>query len=42
MAIEVPQSNKISGEGKNEGRKGVGSGIYQRKANGGGGGGDKH
>ena len=33
MAIEVPQNEKISEEGKNGGRKGVGSAIRQRKAN---------
>ena len=27
MAIEVPQNVEISGEGKNEGRNGVGSAI---------------
>ena len=33
MAIEVPQSEKISGGGKNGGRKGVGSAIHQKGAN---------
>ena len=33
MAIEVPQNEKISGEGKNGGRKGVGSAIRRRRAN---------
>ena len=32
MAIEVPQNEKISGGGKNGGRKGVGSAIWQRRA----------
>ena len=32
MAIEVSQNEKISGEGKNGGRKGVGSTIRRRKA----------
>ena len=35
MAIKVPQNEEISGGGKDEGRKGVGSidTIRQRKAN---------
>ena len=33
MAIEVPQSEEISGGGKNRGRKQVGSAIRQRRAN---------
>ena len=32
MAIEVPQNEKISGGGKNGGRKGVGSAIRWRGA----------
>ena len=36
MAIEVPQNKEISGEGKNRGRKGVGSAIRREKANRGG------
>ena len=32
MAIEVPQNEEISGGGKNEGRKGVGSAIRRRGA----------
>ena len=36
MAIEIPQNEEISGGGKNEGRKGVGSAIRQGGANGGG------
>ena len=35
MAIEVPQNEEISGEGKNGERKRVGSAIRQRRANGG-------
>ena len=31
MAIEVPQNEEISGGGKNEGRKGVGSYIFAKK-----------
>ena len=34
MAIEVPQNEEIS-EGKNEGRKGVGSALSRRRTNGG-------
>ena len=34
MAIEVPQNEEIS-EGKNEGKKGVGSALIPRRANGG-------
>ena len=33
MAIEVPQNEKISGGGKNGGRKGIGSAIRWRGAN---------
>ena len=33
MAIEVPQNEKISGGGKDGGRKGVGSAIRRRGAN---------
>ena len=33
MAIEVFQNEAISGGGKSEGRKGVGSAIRQRRAN---------
>ena len=33
MAIEVPQNEEISGEGKNGGRKGVGSAIRRKRAN---------
>ena len=33
MAIEVPKNEEISGEGKNGGRKGVGSAIRQGGAN---------
>ena len=33
MAIEVPQNEEISGEGKNAGRKDVGSAIRRRGAN---------
>ena len=33
MAIEVPQNEEISGEGKNGGRKGVGSAIRRGGAN---------
>ena len=33
MAIEVPQNEEISGEGKNGGRKGVGSAIRWKRAN---------
>ena len=33
MAIEVPQNEKISGGGKNGGRKEVGSAIRRRGAN---------
>ena len=33
MAIKFPQNEEISGEGKNGGRKGVGSAIHQRRAN---------
>ena len=36
MAIEVPQNKKMSGEGKNGGRKGVGFSICQGEANRGG------
>ena len=32
MAIEVSQNEEISGEGKNGGRKEVGSAIRQRRA----------
>ena len=38
MAIEVPQNEEISGEGKNGGRKGVSSAILWGRANRGGGG----
>ena len=37
MAIEVPKNEEISGGGKDEGRKGVGSAIRWRGANRGGG-----
>ena len=30
MTIEVPQNEEISGERKNEGRKGVGSAVCRR------------
>ena len=33
MAIEVPQSEEISGGGKNGVRKGVGCAIQRRRAN---------
>ena len=33
MAIEVPQNEEISGGGKNEGRKGIGSAIRWGGAN---------
>ena len=33
MAVEVSQKEKISGGGKNGGRKGVGSTIRRRRAN---------
>ena len=33
MAIEIPQNKEISGGGKNEGRKEIGSAIRRRKAN---------
>ena len=33
MAIEFPQNEEISGDGKNGGRKGVGSSIRRRGAN---------
>ena len=33
MAIEISHSEEISGGGKNGGRKGVGSAIFQRRAN---------
>ena len=33
MAIEVPKNEKISGRGKNGGRKGIGSAIYWGGAN---------
>ena len=33
MAIEFPQNEEISGDGKNGGRKGVGSAIRRRGAN---------
>ena len=33
MAIEVPQNKEISGEGKNEMRKEIGSVIRRRRAN---------
>ena len=33
MAVEVPQNKEISGEGKNGGRKGVGSATLWRGAN---------
>ena len=33
MAIEVPQNEQISGEGKNGGRKGIGSAIRWGGAN---------
>ena len=33
MAIEVPQNEKVSGGGKNGGRKGIGSAIHWRGAN---------
>ena len=33
MAVEVPQNEEISGEGKNGGRKEVGSAIRGRRAN---------
>ena len=36
MAVEVPQNEEISGDGKNGGRKGVGSAFCQRGANRGG------
>ena len=36
MAIEVPQSEEISGGGKNGGRKGIGSAIRWGEANRGG------
>ena len=36
MAIEVPQNEEISGGGKNEGRKGIGSAIRWGEANGAG------
>ena len=37
MAIEVPQNEEISGEGKDGRRKGVSSAIFCRRANRGGG-----
>ena len=33
IALEVPQNEEISGGGKSEGRKGVGSAIRRRRAN---------
>ena len=33
MAIKLPQNEEISGGGKNEGRKGVGSAIRRRGSN---------
>ena len=33
MAIEFSQNKEISGEGKNEGRKEIGSAILRRRAN---------
>ena len=33
MAIEVPQNEEISGEGKNEEKKAVDSAIRRRRAN---------
>ena len=33
MAVEVPKNEKISGRGKNEERKGVGSALCHRRAN---------
>ena len=33
MTNEVPQNEKISGGGKDEGRKGVGPSIYRRRGN---------
>ena len=33
MAVEAPQNEKISGGGKGEGRKGVGSAIRRKRAN---------
>ena len=33
MAIEIPQNKEISIEGKDEGRKGVGSAIRRRTEN---------
>ena len=36
MAIEVPQNEEISGEGKNGGREGIGSAIRWGGANRGG------
>ena len=36
MAIEVPQNEEIYGEGKNGGRKGIGTTIRRREANRGG------
>ena len=33
MAVEVPQNEEISGEGKGGRRKGVGSAILRRRAN---------
>ena len=33
MAIEILQNEEISGGGKSEGRKGVGSAIRRRRAN---------
>ena len=37
MAIEVPQNEEISGEGRNGGRKRVGSAVRWGRANRGGG-----
>ena len=34
MTIKVPQNEEISGGGKSGGRKGVGSAIRRREANG--------
>ena len=33
MAIEFPQNKKISGGGKNGGRKEIGFAIFRRRAN---------
>ena len=35
MAVEVPHNKEISGRGKNEARKGVGSAVRWRRENGG-------